>query len=97
MSIWFLIAALALLPVESLAQSSYIITTVAGSGENGASGGGYSGDGGPATQARLYYPDSVVADTQGNLFIADTRNHIIRKVDVNGIITTIAGTPGMAG
>jgi sugar lactone lactonase YvrE len=63
------------------------ISTVAGSGE-----GGFSGDGGPATSAHLLQPLSIAFDTQGNLYIVDTGNNRIRKVDQNGIITTVAGT-----
>lgn len=63
-----------------------IITTVAGSGE-----AGYSGDGGPATSARLGSPLGVRADSAGNLFIADSDNNVIRKVDLTGTITTVAG------
>jgi sugar lactone lactonase YvrE len=62
------------------------ITTIAGSSLIG-----FAGDGGPATAARLYYPRGVHVDGNGNLYIADTGNHRIRKVDVNGIITTVAG------
>jgi subtilase family serine protease len=62
------------------------ITTVAGNG-----GGGYSGDGGAATNASLYFPHDVAVDASGNLFIADTDNVRIRKVGANGIITTVAG------
>ncbi len=63
-----------------------IITTVAGNGNYG-----YSGDGGQATNASLYNPYRVAVDASGNLFIADTYNQRIRKVDTNGIITTVAG------
>jgi trimeric autotransporter adhesin len=63
-----------------------IITTVAGSDASG-----FSGDGGPATQARLSVPLGVAVDTEGNLFIADWNNHRIRKVDGSGIISTVAG------
>jgi uncharacterized repeat protein (TIGR03803 family) len=62
-----------------------IITTVAGGGY------GYSGDGGAATNAEMSTPYAVAVDTTGNLFIADTLNHLIREVDTNGIITTVAG------
>jgi uncharacterized repeat protein (TIGR01451 family) len=57
---------------------------------------GFSGDGGPAVSAELDYPEGIAVDAEGNLFIADTGNHRIRKVDRNGIITTVAGdgTPG---
>jgi len=71
-----------------------IINTVAGSG-----GQGYSGDGGPATQAKLNIPGDVTIDSAGNIYIADTRNHRIRKVDTRGVITTVAGNglPGFSG
>jgi sugar lactone lactonase YvrE len=68
-------------------DQSGIIKTVAGS-----EGAGFSGDGGPATAALLNFPRGAVVDAQGNLFIADTNNHRIRKVDTNGIITTVAGS-----
>ncbi|HSH23397.1 MAG TPA: right-handed parallel beta-helix repeat-containing protein, partial [Acidimicrobiales bacterium] len=74
------------------------ITTVAGIGFGGVNEdrtqtyvGGYGGDGGPATQAQLKYPSDV--DVHGaTLYIADTRNQRIRKVDASGTITTVAGT-----
>ncbi len=69
-----------------------IITTVAGNGYTNEYGqGGYSGDGGAATNAELNYPYGVAVDTIGNLFIADLGNNRIRKVGTNGIITTVAG------
>jgi sugar lactone lactonase YvrE len=64
-----------------------IITTVAGTGQRG-----YSGDGGPATQAKLNGPLGVVFDAAGNMYIADENNSRVRKVDKNGIITTVGGT-----
>jgi len=71
-----------------------LITTVAGNGTNG-----YSGDGGAATHASLNNPTGVAVDTFGNLFIADTGNGFIRKVDTLGVITTVAGngTNGYSG
>jgi sugar lactone lactonase YvrE len=63
------------------------ITTVAGTGARG-----FSGDGGPATAAQLAFPSGVVVDKQGNLYIADSKNHRVRKVDRDGVITTVAGT-----
>ena len=64
-----------------------VITTVAGT-----NGGGYSGDGGAATNARLGLPQGVAVDAAGNVFIADYSNNRVRKVDAYGIITTVAGT-----
>jgi len=71
-----------------------VITTVAGSTELG-----YGGDGGPATQADLNGPEGVAADAAGNLYIADTFNHRIRKVALDGTMTTFAGNgyPGYGG
>ena len=71
-----------------------IITTVAGTGTEG-----FSGDGGPAIDAQLNAPMGMAIDADGNLFIADAQNRRIRRVDPNGIITTLAGTgdPGSDG
>jgi trimeric autotransporter adhesin len=63
-----------------------IITTVAGNGKEG-----FSGDSGQAASAQLYHPHGVAVDSAGNLYIADTNNHRIRKVTPDGVITTIAG------
>ena len=64
-----------------------VITTVAGNGTLG-----YSGDGGPATEAQLLNPTGVAVDADGNLYIADSENHRIRRVEAaTGMITTIAG------
>ena len=58
-----------------------------------AKAGRFGGDGGPATQATLNFPGAVAADRQGNLYVADTMNHRIRKVDATtGVMTTIVGT-----
>ena len=53
---------------------------------------GNTGDDGPAILARLDEPSDIYKDSSGNIYIADTRNHKIRKVDSSGIISTIAGT-----
>ena len=69
------------------AVSGGTITTFAGSG---VGAGGYSGDGGPAIAALLNCPRGVAVDANGNLYIADTKNHVVRHV-VGGTITTLAG------
>lgn len=73
---------------------SGIISTVAGNGTFG-----YSGDGGPATQASLAGPFGVFGDAAGNIYIADSGNYVIRKVNTKGIINTVAGnhTSGFSG
>jgi len=63
------------------------INTVAGSGV-----AGFGGDGGPATEASLYWPSGLAVDNEGNLYISDRGNNRIRKVDRNGIIATSVGT-----
>ena len=68
-----------------------IVSTVAGTGVSG-----YSGDGGPATSAQLNLPMGMVRDSQGNLYIADFQNSVIRKLNANGTISTVAGN-GTAG
>ena len=68
-----------------------VITTVCGNGTQG-----YTGDGGPASAAKLYGPDYISFDRNGNLYIAEPSAHVIRKIDIAGTITTFAGT-GTAG
>jgi len=63
-----------------------VVTVIAGNGE-----AGYSGDGGPATEARLHYPRGLAVSADGALYIADMGNNCIRKVGPGGIITTFAG------
>jgi len=67
-----------------------IITTVAGTGTYYCAG--YSGDGGPATQAKLCVPSGVAVGPDGSLYIADTNNQVIRRVGTDGTITAVAGT-----
>lgn len=72
-----------------------IITTFAGTGVAGA-----GGDGGPATSAMLHWPHDVTVDhATGDVYIADSNNDLVRKVDADGIITTVAGNgrAGLAG
>jgi len=70
-----------------------IITTIAG---GGPSESGYSGDGGPATAAKLNFCTSIAVDASGNIYFTDDGNNVIRKIDTGGIISTIAGN-GTAG
>jgi len=72
-------------------SSTGIISTVAGNGTVG-----YSGDGGNAIAAELNVPRGVAVDATGNVYIADTKNSAIRKINTSGIISTIAGN-GTAG
>ena len=68
-------------------DASGIITTKAGTGF-----AGYSGDGGPATKATLFGPELLAMDSSGNLYIADSGNNAVRRVDAaTGVITTYAG------
>jgi sugar lactone lactonase YvrE/predicted secreted protein len=70
-----------------------LISTIAGNGTSG-----YAGDGGPATSAMISNPAGLALDGAGNLYFADSRNDIIRRVDaISGIITTVAGTPQVNG
>ena len=68
--------------------------TIAGNGN-----ASYYGDGGPGTKASVNQPEGVAADARGNVYIADTLDHAVRKVAPDGIITTLAGTgqPGYSG
>lgn len=77
------------------------ITTVVGTSTGGVNGddGGFGGDGGPAAQARLTTPYDAIVGPDGALYVADSGNHRIRRVDAAGVITTVAGTgqPGFSG
>ncbi len=72
-------------------NTSGYISTIAGWGS-----AGMSGDGGPATAAKLNFPSGIVIDKSGSLIFSDSYNHRIRKIDSAGIISTIAGT-GVSG
>jgi hypothetical protein len=78
--------------IRRVDQPTGVITTIAGSGENG-----YDGDGKPATEAALNTPNAVAAASNGDIYIADTLNYRIRMIDhATGFIHTVAGdgTPG---
>jgi hypothetical protein len=70
------------------------IATYAGNGTKG-----YAGDGGPATDAALAHPEGLALDEADTLYIADWRNHAVRRVGADGVIATVAGsgTPGLSG
>jgi len=65
------------------------LVTIAGNGERG-----FSGDGGPATEAELNSPEGLFEDAEGRLYIGDELNHAIRLMDVDGRISTVMGTGG---
>jgi sugar lactone lactonase YvrE len=73
-------------------NTSGIIHTIIGTGSVG-----YSGDGGQAKLAKLNSPGGAVIDRKGNIYITDTYNHVIRKVNTSGIISTIAGHGTISG
>ena len=72
---------------------SGIISTIAGIG-TGSDGGGFSGDGDMAVKAQLTYPNGVALGPDGSLYIADSGNNCIRRIGINGMITTVAGNGG---
>jgi sugar lactone lactonase YvrE len=81
--------------IRRIAATTGLITTIAGTGFLG-----YSGDNAQATTAALALPHGLTADADGNLYLADTENHRIRRIDATtGVITTIAGngTQGFSG
>lgn len=63
------------------------VVIVAGTGDDGAKDG-------PARSATFFLPEGIAVDDKGNLFVADTYNNIIRKIDAHGIVSTLAGKPG---
>jgi len=75
--------------VDALTQ---VIQTIAGTGSPGC-----SGDGGVATSAAISTPGGLAIDGAGDIYFADSGNHIVRRIDVNGNITTVAGTPQSQG
>ena len=73
--------------IRKIDSQTSIITTVAGIGLSG-----YNGDHGPATKAKIGSPADFAFDTRGNLYFADSSQHVVRKINNRGIIVTIAGT-----
>ena len=75
-------------------RSDGVISTFAGTGAVGVDAGGYAGDGGPATAARLQEPVGVGLGAGGDVYVADRDNNAIRKIDADGTITTVIGGRG---
>ncbi len=74
--------------IRKVNMTTGVITTIAGTGVMG-----YSGDGGPATLAKMAEPQGMDFDSNGNLYVTDSDNHVVRKINMTtGIITTFAGT-----
>ena len=85
-----LLACCALLALATAARAqSLLISTLAG--------GGYGSSDGTGTGASFYYPTGVAVDASGNLYVADTNNHTVRKITPAGVVTTLAGTAGVQG
>jgi sugar lactone lactonase YvrE len=79
--------------IRMVSVTTGVITTIAGTGTHG-----YSGDGGPATNAELYNPEGLAVDSSGNVYFAEEANNVIRKVTAaTGIISTIAGKANSEG
>jgi DNA-binding beta-propeller fold protein YncE len=86
-------AILLALTVSTLSAEEWEIVTFAGTGQPG-----FSGDGGPATVAQINQPFGVEVGPDGHLYLCDTGNHVIRKIDRRtGTITTVAGKGGVSG
>ena len=74
--------------IRAIDLTTTFISTIAGSTDGSS---GYSGDGGPATSALLNIPFCFIGDNMGNYYIADSENHVIRKINASGTISTFAG------
>jgi sugar lactone lactonase YvrE len=68
------------------AAAQHVLTTLAGNGEPG-----FAGDGSPGSDAMLNFPGPLAVDVEANVYVADLKNHRIRKIGPNGVITTVAG------
>jgi DNA-binding beta-propeller fold protein YncE len=72
--------------IRRIDKRTGVITTIAGTGQQG-----FSGDGGPATEAQMNQPYGIVIDGSGNIYVADRLNQRVRCIDASGVITTLAG------
>jgi hypothetical protein len=77
--------------IRKVSPSGYI-STIAGTGERG-----YDKDGSVATQCRIYFPYGLFIDSKNNIYYSDNGNTIVRKIDNNNIVTTLAGKPASPG
>ncbi len=77
--------------IQKVTNPGFILTDYAGSGPPGVSSSGFSGDGGPATSAKLSNPIGIAIDAAGNVYFSDRDNQRVRRIDTAGIITTVAG------
>jgi sugar lactone lactonase YvrE len=89
-----LAACLVLFSVSALHAQGVLTVTPSPTAATAAGTGavGYTGDGGAATSATLANPSAVAYDTNGNLYLADAQNHVVREIAKGGLITTVAGT-----
>ena len=78
------------LRAQSNYATPYTFTTLAGSAASGITDG-------TGSAARFYHPQGVAVDGSGNLYVADTSNHTVRKITAGGVVTTLAGSPGNSG
>lgn len=73
--------------VRRIELATQVVRTIAGTGD-----ATYSGDGAQATAAGFNYPTDIACTPEGDMFVADSRNHVVRKIDADGVVTTVAGT-----
>ncbi|MDZ4804724.1 MAG: hypothetical protein SGI90_07695 [Candidatus Eisenbacteria bacterium] len=73
--------------VRRIELATQVVTTIGGDGS-----GAYTGDGGQATLARFNYPTDIACTPEGDIFVADARNHAVRMIAADGQVTTVAGT-----
>lgn len=78
--------------IRKMNMTTFEVTTIAGTGV-----AGHSGDGGSALQASLNYPIDIAVANDNTIYIADTKNHCVRRISPDGIINTVAGIPTQAG
>jgi sugar lactone lactonase YvrE len=75
--------------------SSGVVTTLAGGGSVGGTASGHAD--GIGTAATFYSPTGIALDSSGNVYVADQYNHLIRKINTSGVVTTLAGGGSVGG